>query len=297
MVIRAIAPNGDVETAAAHSQLEFQLAGRVRIFAQPVELPRGTTIEMRYRYDNTSENPHNPSTPPRRVVFGSETSDEMGELLVQVLPKKPADAPVLKAQVARKNLLTDVAGEEKRLADVPGDYETHNALGVAYVAARTPGGCARAVRGRARAGAAASRRRTTTSASSRWASSASPTPSIISSGRWRRGPTTPRRTTNLGVAFEAIGRPRDAEQQYRDGAVRASESRGGAQQPRAHAAQRRETPAAPSRISAPRSRRRPTTLTRSTTSGGRWPPIGRPREAAQVFAPRAGGAPRQRAAS
>jgi len=87
---------------------------------------------MRYRYDNTSENPHNPSTPPRRVVFGSETSDEMGELLVQVLPKKPADTVVLKAQVARKNLLTDVAGEEKRLADVPGDYETHNALGVAY---------------------------------------------------------------------------------------------------------------------------------------------------------------------
>ncbi len=36
------------------------------------------------------------------------------------------------AQVARKNLLTDVAGEEKRVADVPEDAETRNALGVAY---------------------------------------------------------------------------------------------------------------------------------------------------------------------
>ena len=33
----------------------------------------------------------------------------------------------------RRNLLTDVAGEEKRLADKPGDVETHNTLGVAYV--------------------------------------------------------------------------------------------------------------------------------------------------------------------
>ena len=88
---------------------------------------------MHYRYDNSADNPHNPSSPPRRVFFGSETTDEMGELLVQVLTKNLEDAARLRAQVARKNLLTDVAGEEKRIADVPADFETQNALGVAYV--------------------------------------------------------------------------------------------------------------------------------------------------------------------
>ena len=88
---------------------------------------------MHYRYDNSVDNPHNPSSPPRQVVFGSETTDEMGELLVQVLTQNAEDAAQLRAQVARKNLLTDVAGEEKRIADRPADYETHNALGVAYV--------------------------------------------------------------------------------------------------------------------------------------------------------------------
>jgi len=57
----------------------------------------------------------------------------MGELLVQVLTRTPEDGARLRAQVSRKNLLTDVAGEEKRIADRPADVDTHNALGVAYV--------------------------------------------------------------------------------------------------------------------------------------------------------------------
>jgi tetratricopeptide (TPR) repeat protein len=102
-------------------------------YTRPIRLPRDTTIEMRYRYDNSADNPHNPSAPPRRVRFGPETRDEMGELLVQVLPSGADGAAGLRAAVARKNLVTDVAGEEKRIADVPEDGETRNALGVAYI--------------------------------------------------------------------------------------------------------------------------------------------------------------------
>ena len=46
----------------------------------------------------------------------------MGELLVQFLTANDADAAVLRAETSRKTLLADVAGEEKRIADVPGDY-------------------------------------------------------------------------------------------------------------------------------------------------------------------------------
>ena len=57
----------------------------------------------------------------------------MGELLVQFLAANAADAAVLRAETSRKTLLDDVAGEEKRIADVPGDYSVRNSLGVHYV--------------------------------------------------------------------------------------------------------------------------------------------------------------------
>jgi tetratricopeptide (TPR) repeat protein len=132
MFVRATMPNGKSATLLHIPNWNFNWQDEYQ-YTQPVSLPRGTTIEMHYRYDNSSDNPHNPGSPPRRVRFGSETTDEMGELLIQVLTKNAEDAARLRTQVTRKNLLTDVAGEEKRIADLPGDFETHNTLGVAYV--------------------------------------------------------------------------------------------------------------------------------------------------------------------
>jgi tetratricopeptide (TPR) repeat protein len=132
MFVRATLPNGKSATLLHIPNWNFNWQDEYQ-YTQPIALPRGTTIEMHYRYDNSVDNPHNPSSPPRRVVFGSETTDEMGELLVQVLTKNAEDSARLRAQVSRKNLLTDVAGEEKRVADTPADFETRNALGVAYV--------------------------------------------------------------------------------------------------------------------------------------------------------------------
>ena len=93
-------------------------------YIEPVDLPKGATLVMRYVYDNSAANPRNPSSPPRRVVTGPEGNDEMGELLIQLLAANAADAALLRAETSRKALLLDVAGEEKRIADVPGDYGT-----------------------------------------------------------------------------------------------------------------------------------------------------------------------------
>ena len=132
MVVTAHRPDGRVETLLRIPSWNFNWQDEYT-YAHPVMLPKGTTLEMRYRYDNSAANPHNPSVPPQRVRFGPETRDEMGETLVQVMPRTSEGAAVLRTQVERKNLLTDVAGEEKHLADVPTDAETRNALGVAYV--------------------------------------------------------------------------------------------------------------------------------------------------------------------
>lgn len=46
-------------------------------YEKPIELPPGTVIECVGWYDNSSDNPNNPSNPPREVRFGEGTYDEM----------------------------------------------------------------------------------------------------------------------------------------------------------------------------------------------------------------------------
>ncbi|MBZ5575398.1 MAG: tetratricopeptide repeat protein [Acidobacteriia bacterium] len=60
-------------------------------YREPVFLPKGTTISMRYHYDNSAANIRNPSHPPRRVRGGNQATDEMGHLWLQVLPRGAGD--------------------------------------------------------------------------------------------------------------------------------------------------------------------------------------------------------------
>jgi tetratricopeptide (TPR) repeat protein/mono/diheme cytochrome c family protein len=88
-------------------------------YASPVRLTRGTTVSLRYVYDNSEENLLNPNHPPARVVAGNRSSDEMCHLWLQVLPVNfdPAQGDprmVLQEALARHNL-------EKN----PSDFEAH----------------------------------------------------------------------------------------------------------------------------------------------------------------------------
>ena len=132
MTVVAEMPDGSTERLLRISDWDFNWQDEYE-FVDPVALPKGARLVMRFVYDNSSTNPRNPNSPPRRVVSGPEGSDEMGELLVQFLAASEADATMLRAETSRKNLLAEVAGEEKRIADVPGDYSVRNSLGVHYV--------------------------------------------------------------------------------------------------------------------------------------------------------------------
>jgi tetratricopeptide (TPR) repeat protein len=92
-------------------------------FEQPVLLPKDTKISLRYTYDNSDENPMNPSHPPVRVKGGNRSIDEMCHLWLQVLPVNfdPARGDprmALQEALARHNI-------EKN----PGDFEAHYNLG------------------------------------------------------------------------------------------------------------------------------------------------------------------------
>jgi Flp pilus assembly protein TadD len=114
----ATLPNGTKETLIhiARWDLNWQAVYR---YTSPMTLPKGTTISMRFTYDNSADNIRNPNHPPQRVVAGNRASDEMAHLWLQVLPKDSAGAAVdpravIQEAMARHNL-------DKN----PNDFEAH----------------------------------------------------------------------------------------------------------------------------------------------------------------------------
>lgn len=67
----------------------------VYFFQKPVSLPRGTIVKVEAYYDNSAENPQNPSTPPRQMRWGEQTTDEMCVLGLQVITKTQDDLKIL----------------------------------------------------------------------------------------------------------------------------------------------------------------------------------------------------------
>ena len=97
-------------------------------YQEPVPLPKGTTITMRFVYDNSSDNIANPSDPPRRVLAGNRSSDEMAHLWLQVLPHALPGAAtdprmVLQEAMARHNVNKN-----------PADFEAHYNLAAMLLA-------------------------------------------------------------------------------------------------------------------------------------------------------------------
>ena len=92
-------------------------------FVQPVSLPAGARLAMEFTYDNSAANPQNPRDPPRRVLYGPESSDEMGDLWVQVVPRREEELPALKLDFAQKETAARLAGYRFKLDRNPEDEQ------------------------------------------------------------------------------------------------------------------------------------------------------------------------------
>ena len=73
-------------------------------FREPMALPAGTRFAFEYHYDNSLGNPSNPSDPPRRVTLGDRSTDEMGNLTLQVMTKDQATRRQLGEAGVRRDL-------------------------------------------------------------------------------------------------------------------------------------------------------------------------------------------------
>jgi len=104
-------------------------------YRTPLALPRGTTLRMRFLYDNSAANPNNRFKPPRRVQWGPLSTDEMGALWLEVVPSKAADAAVLERDYQERALKADVASAELAAASRPGDAAAINRVATRYLQA------------------------------------------------------------------------------------------------------------------------------------------------------------------
>jgi hypothetical protein len=75
MKAKAVLPSGEV-VPLIDADWDFKWQDQY-LYKRPFRLPAGTKIEVEALYDNSTDNPQNPSDPPRRVHFGEQTMDEM----------------------------------------------------------------------------------------------------------------------------------------------------------------------------------------------------------------------------
>jgi hypothetical protein len=65
-------------------------------YKDPVALPKGTRLDATLTYDNSAGNRRNPNNPPRRVLWGEQSFDEMGTVGFQFEILNKADAPAVR---------------------------------------------------------------------------------------------------------------------------------------------------------------------------------------------------------
>lgn len=123
----AMLPGGRRQELLWIKHWDFAWQGDYRL-KRPLLLPMGTTLTMRYTYDNSDDNPANPHRPPERVRYGLETTDEMGELWVQ-LTGNATDLDVIRKDALLRDLKGNLATYQYRLRRNPDDAHALTAMG------------------------------------------------------------------------------------------------------------------------------------------------------------------------
>ena len=124
----ATLPDGRREELIWIKNWDFKWQGDYGYVA-PVALPKGSKVTMQITYDNTTNNVRNPNHPPKRVQFGMQSTDEMGELYFQILPGNAQDYMVLVQDYSRYFFGVTMNFYGNRIRLNPNDSEAHKRFG------------------------------------------------------------------------------------------------------------------------------------------------------------------------
>jgi hypothetical protein len=99
MKLTAAFPDGTTKTLLQIDDWDFAWQDQYP-FENFVLLPKGTRLDGSITYDNSTENPRNPSHPPARVGWGEQSTDEMGSVGVLVVAAREEDFTTLQQRYA-----------------------------------------------------------------------------------------------------------------------------------------------------------------------------------------------------
>ncbi len=124
----ATLPSGDRRELLLIEQWNFDWQDEYRL-VRPLRLPKGSTIHMDWSFDNSADNPNNPSSPPKHVTYGPASTDEMAELILEVEPDEPRNLAALDEDFRRKWLRGQAEITERLLERSPEDPDIAANLG------------------------------------------------------------------------------------------------------------------------------------------------------------------------
>jgi Flp pilus assembly protein TadD len=128
----ATLPDGSTKPLIDIADWDFRWQHVYR-FTTPLHLPKGTTVSMRYTYDNSDENQRNPQRPPVRARWGQRSAEEMGDLWIQVLTRNERDLDLLSRDFRPKVAAEDVNGYEAEIEKHPNDGGLHDDVALLYL--------------------------------------------------------------------------------------------------------------------------------------------------------------------
>ena len=114
MKMTATLPSGEVLTLLSIKDWDFAWQDRY-YFDHFIPLPKGTRIDSEVHWNNSTDNPRNPSNPPIRVTWGEQSKDEMGAVGLQGVTHDESELKTLQSGV-RQHTMSRV---QQRIAAEP----------------------------------------------------------------------------------------------------------------------------------------------------------------------------------
>jgi mono/diheme cytochrome c family protein len=107
-------PDGTSRPLLDISRWNFRWQDRY-FYREPFVLPKGTVVSCRWVFDNSEANPSNPFSPPRDIRFGPNSTDEMCELQLGLIPLNLGDESLLLAARVQKmkDKIAELTPEER----------------------------------------------------------------------------------------------------------------------------------------------------------------------------------------
>jgi mono/diheme cytochrome c family protein len=126
MKATATMPDGSTRPLLWIRDWDFNWQDRY-IYREPVVLPKGTRIDVTITYDNSADNPRNPHDPPERVMWGVQSTEEMGVVRFEMIADRLEDEATLQqagaaavkaalAQLVKDGTLKRYLEQSQRLA-------------------------------------------------------------------------------------------------------------------------------------------------------------------------------------